>query len=244
MKTSARTNIKPLYVGSYEITLGTEIVSYTLKRSLRARMVWLQIHSEKGLNVTVPRYYNLDEVPAYLISKSRWILKHLKRIRSEVLSTNINDKAPQLPLCYLGNPLKFFGEATNLNYILPDGSGVGHNSALIWLRQQSQEIIPSKVSLFSREIGVSFAKVIIRDQKTRWGSCSHLGNLNFNWRLIMAPEPVLDYVIIHELCHLKRMSHGKAFWNIVTKYCSDWQEKRHWLNTHSRELHHFHSSSV
>jgi predicted metal-dependent hydrolase len=240
VKNSIRTTNKPLHIGNYEIAVGNEIISYTLKRSLRARMVWLQIHSEKGLNVTVPRNYNVDDVPAYIISKSSWILRHLKRIRSEVPSS----KVPQLPLCYLGNPLKIFEEASKPNYILPDGSGVDHNSALIWLRQQSQDIIVSKVSLYSQRIGVRFARVSIRDQKTRWGSCSHLGNLNFNWRLIMAPEPVLDYVIIHELCHLKRMSHSKAFWSIVTKYCSDWPEKRRWLNKHSRELHYFHSSSV
>lgn len=243
MKTSIKTT-KPLLLGNYEITLGNQTISYTLKRSLRARMIWLQIHSERGLSVTVPRHYNLDEIPTYLVSKSRWILRHLKRIQSELPFTNVDTRAPRPSLCYQGNPLQFIEDTHNITYHLPDGSRLDYAGALIWLRQQAQEIIPSRVRLYSREIGVRFARISIRDQKTRWGSCSQLGNLNFNWRLIIAPEPVLDYVIIHELCHLKRMSHGKAFWNIVTKYCSDWQEKRHWLNKHSRELHHFHSSSV
>ncbi len=243
MKTLARTT-QPLLLGNYEITLGDQTIPYTLKRSLRARMIWLQIHSERGLSVTVPRYYNVDEIPTYLVSKSRWILRHLKRIRRELPFTDIDTTVPQTALCYKGNPMPFIKEDHNITYCLPDGSRVDYAGALIWLRQQAQEIIPSRVHLYSQEIGARFARISIRDQKTRWGSCSQLGNLNFNWRLIMAPEPVLDYVIIHELCHLKRMSHGKVFWNVVTKYCSDWPEKRRWLNKHGREIHHFHSSSV
>jgi predicted metal-dependent hydrolase len=243
MKTWVKTT-KPLLLGRFEITLGNQVVSYSLKRSPRARLIWLQIHSDKGLSITVPRHYNLDELPAYLVSKSRWILRHLSGRQTQLPLSETDTSAFQLPVHYQGLPLQLSGENHNMTYRLPDGSTADQDTVFIWLRQQSLVVIPSKVQQYSHKIGVSFNKICIRDQKTRWGSCSQVGNLNFNWRLIMAPEPVLNYVVIHELCHIKRMSHGKSFWNIVAKYCPEWKEMRRWLNKHSRELHHFHSSSA
>jgi predicted metal-dependent hydrolase len=234
---------QPQILGSFEIKLNGHSVSYTLKRSQRARLVWLQIRQDKGLVVTVPRRYNLDELPPYLISKTRWILRHLAG-PPNMLDLFGTEKAPQPALCYLGNPLPMSGEDHNLNYCLPDGPVVDCSGALDWLREQALVIIPARVRQLNRQIGVNVVKICIRDQKTRWGSCSQKGNLNFNWRLIMAPAPVLDYVVIHELCHLRRMSHGKSFWKIVDRFCPEWREHRRWLNRHSRELHYFHSSSV
>ncbi len=105
-----------------------------------------------------------------------------------------------------------------------------------WLQTRAKTLITSKVKLFSQKMGLSYNRVVIRDQKSRWGSCSCLKNLNFNWRLIMAPEPVMDYVIVHELCHLKEMSHSKSFWNLVARYCPNWHDYRDWLDEHCIEL--------
>jgi predicted metal-dependent hydrolase len=235
---------KPLLIGRFVILLDNQSVSYCLKRSLRARLIWLQIHTVDGLTVTIPRHYDQDKLPAYLTSKSRWILRHLKQLKNDFPSSEVNTKSLLFPIYYHGNPIRSSGEDQTTTYFLPNGLLVDYCGVMTWLRQQALEVIPARALLYSQIIGVNFAKISIRDQKTRWGSCSHKGNLNFNWRLIMTPEPVLDYVIIHELCHLKRMNHGKSFWNEVAKYCPDWREKRRWLNKHSRELHHFHSSSV
>ena len=78
-------------------------------------------------------------------------------------------------------------------------------------RKAAREYFPKRVSHYARMLGVTYGKISIRDQKTRWGSCSSEGNLSFNWRLILAPPDVLDYVVIHELCHRKEMNHSKAF---------------------------------
>jgi len=117
-------------------------------------------------------------------------------------------------------------------------SGVGLSSHELeqWLKSQAVKMINEKVNKFSKTMGLHYNRVVVRDQKSRWGSCSCLKNLNFNWRLIMAPEAVLDYVIIHELCHLKEMSHSKAFWDLVAKYCPQWHERRDWLDNHSLEI--------
>jgi hypothetical protein len=83
---------------------------------------------------------------------------------------------------------------------------------------------------------VAPCKVVIKDQKTRWGSCSKKGNINLNWRLIMAPLHVIDYVVVHELCHLKVMNHSKDFWNLVESIQPNNHERRRWLKVNGNRL--------
>ena len=86
------------------------------------------------------------------------------------------------------------------------------------LAKQAAQILPSKVRRFAAEIGVSYDRITIRSQRTRWGSCSAKGNLNFNCLLMLCPEEVMDYVVVHELCHRKELNHSAAFWAEVGKH--------------------------
>ncbi len=104
------------------------------------------------------------------------------------------------------------------------------------LADGAARVIPEKASYFARMINVTYGKITIRNQKTRWGSCSAKGNLNFNCLLMFAPEEVLDYVVVHELCHRKEMNHSKAFWNLVEGVLPDYRERRRWLKEHGEEL--------
>ncbi len=104
-------------------------------------------------------------------------------------------------------------------------------------REQARSIIEQKVAYYARLMDVTYGRIAIRDQKTRWGSCSGEGNLNFNWRLIMAPAGVLDYVVIHELAHRKEMNHSKAFWSVVEQAMPDYKKYRNWLKENGRSLH-------
>ncbi len=105
-----------------------------------------------------------------------------------------------------------------------------------WYRMQAAKLIKARTDKLSARLGLTYNRVTIRGQKTRWGSCSHKGNLSFNWKLIMAPEPVIDYIIIHELTHLKEMNHTKRFWELVTEHCPRWREHKKWLKDHEMEL--------
>ena len=102
-----------------------------------------------------------------------------------------------------------------------------------WYRIRAKENIESRVKVFAAKIGESPNKVTIKAQKTRWGSCSSLGNLNFNWRLIMMPQKIIDYVVVHELCHLKEMNHSSAFWNRVEEIIPDYRNRRKWLKNNA-----------
>jgi predicted metal-dependent hydrolase len=85
-------------------------------------------------------------------------------------------------------------------------------------------------------LGVTYAQVQIRDQRTRWGSCSSRGTLSFNWRLALAPLEVLDYVVVHELCHLREPNHSSRFWRLVASRRPDWRRQRDWLAVNGPEL--------
>lgn len=102
--------------------------------------------------------------------------------------------------------------------------------------EAAREYFPKRAACFLPLTGGSFNRITIRDQKTRWGSCSAKGTLSFNWRLMLAPPAVLDYVVVHELCHLTHMDHSKAFWALVESVCPDYRVHRKWLKEHGHEL--------
>ena len=93
-------------------------------------------------------------------------------------------------------------------------------------RERAREIITRRVEYFAPQVGVTYNRIFIKEQKTRWGSCSSLGNLNFNWKLILLDTELLDYVVVHELAHRKQMNHSAAFWSEVEKVLPDYRERR------------------
>jgi predicted metal-dependent hydrolase len=97
------------------------------------------------------------------------------------------------------------------------------------LATQAMKLIPQKVHYYAQIIGVTYGRITIRNKRTRWGSCSGKGNLNFNCLLLLMPEEVLDYVVVHELCHRKEMNHSARFWEEVEKILPDYRQRRKWL---------------
>lgn len=102
-------------------------------------------------------------------------------------------------------------------------------------RKRAAEIFEKKCSYYAARMGVSYNRITIREQKTRWGSCSSLGNLNFNWKTALMPEAVQDYLTVHELAHLKEMNHSVRFWKLVEEELPDYRERRAWLKIHGME---------
>lgn len=98
--------------------------------------------------------------------------------------------------------------------------------------QKAGETIAVRAAYFAQKMGVSYGKITIREQKTRWGSCSSKGNLNFNWKLILMPREVLDYVVVHELAHRKEMNHSRAFYQVVESIMPDYKIWQNWLREH------------
>ena len=113
---------------------------------------------------------------------------------------------------------------------------------ITWYKQQALEILEQRIAFYAPLMSVERTnkqKVKVREYKRRWGSCDHQGSLSFNWRIIMAPNEVVDYVVIHELAHCHEFNHSKRFWNIVAGQMSDWKEKQNWLHINGGLLYEF-----
>ncbi len=104
------------------------------------------------------------------------------------------------------------------------------------LAQDAQRVVPKRVAYFASKIGVTYGRITIRNQRTRWGSCSSQGNLNFNCLLMLTPPEVLDYVVVHELCHRKQMNHSRQFWDEVQNVLPDYAIQKKWLKENGNAL--------
>ncbi len=236
-------------MGRFEIALNGIEVAYTLKRSTRAQLIWLNIRRQTGLTVTIPYRYDVRCLREYLQDNSKWILSNLAKYCSAPPEPPQASPITTNTISYLGKSLKVMqlttgSRSTEVNLdqnklivnLRPSDRRLSGLELKSWLKDQAAQLINAKVKHFAHLMGLLYNRIRIRDQRSRWGSCSCRKNLNFNWRLIMAPEPVLDYVIIHELCHLKEMSHSRRFWGFVSQYCPRWEEYRGWLDDHCAEL--------
>lgn len=103
-------------------------------------------------------------------------------------------------------------------------------------RRMARKLIEERVEQYADEMGVTYDTLEIRNQRTKWGSCSSSGTLGINWRLIMAPDEILEYVVIHELAHLEEENHGKAFWSLVSQFDPNYREHANWLDQNSAQL--------
>jgi predicted metal-dependent hydrolase len=200
------------------------------------------------LVVVVPRCHGIRDVPGLLESKQRWILKNIARYNADLApfdsnSLNNGDLVP-----YLGQDHKVHinGGHSNKcsvrlenNELFIEGQcdkGIATATLKQWLRSRATAYLQQRTSRMSADLGFRYNRIYIRGQRTLWGSCSGKGNISLNWKLIMFPPYIIDYVIIHELAHLKVMNHSKAFWNIVAALCPQWRTHRKWLKHHEGYL--------
>ena len=185
-------------------------VRYTLKRSKR-RTLSIVITKEGTLEMHAPWFSTIAEIERFLVLKQAWILAKLaeKQQRLEELQRR-----------RAADPLT------------PEQ----HAYLKKLYRDKAAEYIPQRCAYYAGILGVSYGRISIREQKTRWGSCSAKKNLNFNWKLMLAPPDVLDYVVVHELCHLIHLDHSPAFWALVGSVLPDYRARRRWLNDPGHDL--------
>jgi len=236
-------------IGEGKITLNDRVVSYKVKRSTRARRVRLEIRPESGLTVVIPRFFGIARVPHLLREKRDWILGNFAGYdKAQSRFTDGTEAGADDAIYYLGRKLMVLTEESNgktdcvrleQDRLIVSIVSAGKELNVIleqWYRIQAAALLGQKVEKWSAKLSVSHNGVTIRSQKTRWGSCSRQGSLSFNWKLLMAPESVNDYVVIHELAHRRGMNHSKSFWRLVAEHCPGWRELRKWLKTHEAEL--------
>ena len=231
-----------------ETILDGQAISYIVRRSARARHVRLEVRWETGLTVVIPKSYKVKWLPSLLRAKQAWILGKLaKHGKVQLFSVEKELKSGDT-IPYLGRNLEL---VIRQNHCNADSVKLEQNTLAVslnpasngvdvalerWYRMQAAKLIKNRADELSARLGLTYNRLVIRGQRTRWGSCSYKGNLSFNWKLMIAPEPVIDYVIIHELAHLKEMNHTKRFWALVAEHCPWWREHRKWLRDHETAL--------
>lgn len=170
------------------------------------KTVAIQVNSDLSVTVRAPRSVSEKDIEEILKKKEAWISKHIEKIKE--------------------TKERFEAEPTEKLT----------REKVIALVDEALKVIPERVEYFAKVIGVTYGKITVRNQKTRWGSCSSKGNLNFNCLLMLAPPEVLDYVVVHELCHRKQMNHSKAFWLEVEKVLPNYKEVRKWLKEEGSQM--------
>jgi predicted metal-dependent hydrolase len=178
-----------------------------------------------------------------------WIEKHRKKYeaRKEGLEKrsfsdgetfNILEKEYRLTISQ-GKNLKSKVEITDDAIFIFEGKNdeTSHEKLLEkYLRKAAKEIFVSRTLHFTKLYGLTFKNVTVKDQKSKWGSCSTRGNLNYNWKLIFGPKSILDYIVVHEVCHLKEMNHSDRFWSLVGLHYPEYKEMRRWLRANGHAL--------
>ncbi len=209
-----------------KINLQHKEINYTLRYSSRAKYLRLQINGCNELEVVLPRRYKHEKVEDFILQKKEWILKHLKE--KQIAKYYFLGEEVSVLINY-----DLFLKKPHINYLnrkLTASIPSGYNSFTqddiynVWLKHKAKAYLPVRVKELSERTGFDYKKITIRSQKTRWGSCSTSGRLSFNYRLLRFRKEVIDYIIIHELCHLKEMNHSKKFWKIVEGFCPSYRE--------------------
>jgi predicted metal-dependent hydrolase len=222
-------------------------VPYTIRRSDRARHARILVGGG-GVEVVVPRRFPLREVEPFVEEKRLWIERTLRRMReseSEFPPARLEDGG-ELP--YLGErlALQVREEAGRtrahvarrggaLRVMLAPGGSLA--AALEgWYRRQARHEVGARLDAAVARAGTSYAGLQIRGQRTRWASCSSSGAMSFNWRLLLAPAEILDYVVEHEVAHLEVHDHSQRFWKLLASRSPRWREHERWLRRHGHTL--------
>lgn len=224
------------------VVLDGKKVNYILRHSSKAKNMRLQIEAASGLCVIVPNRYDVKKIESFMHEKSQWILSKLDRIAAVQRYSENNKLEPGGSVLYMGQkyPLVVRNRGVQQTSIAIQDSSMIVNWAgkgdpdldyLVksWLIGKATDVIMRELESLSLKAGMKYNNVTIKDQKTRWGSCSVKGNLNFNWRLVMAPLSVIAYVILHELAHLVELNHSKKFWAVVETWYPDYRKPKKWL---------------
>jgi predicted metal-dependent hydrolase len=215
-------------------------VSYTLRRSARARYLRADIGLRTGLRVTLPDGLNEARIEAFLRSRRVWVLRALGRL--ERLAALIPDRSldHDTTVPYLGATLTLnlsngsptrvgrLGDSLIVHTSRRTRSAV-HAALVNWYRGEAARYLGDYARTLAARHGLDFRKIIIRDQRRRWGSCSSRGTLSFNWRLMLGPEGVARYLVAHELAHRAHPDHSRRFWEKVAELCPDFREQERWL---------------
>lgn len=227
---------------SVETPIDGRMVAVAVRVSARARNYRLSVPHHGAPVLTIPRHGRWTEAQAFLHRQSAWLAARLHRAPQAVAFS----AGKVIPLRGAPHRIKPTGRVRGSVEVMDlDGEAVlmvpgapEHRARRLtdWLKAEAERDLGKRVTRHAKALGVVVKSLRLRGQSTRWGSCSSGGSLNFNWRLILCPPFVLDYVAAHEVAHLVEMNHSSAFWDTVKRTCPEMERGRAWLKAHGRQV--------
>lgn len=242
------------YIPSIMKTINFGKKSIKVVKHSKSKYMRLSVSAAGEVKLTVPLFIKQKQIDEFLRAQQGWLNKVLKNSRL-LKKVDINSGNT---LQMLGQEYKFvlYENHPENKVFIDDQSKQIHVFTILdetklkqsgnrqvisdLLKQEivekSREYISEKAEEYAQQIGTTFNRIAIREQKSRWGSCSSLGNLNFNWKIVLAPPAVCDYVIAHEVCHLIEHNHSHNFWALVEKVCPQFKDHKDWLKSNAHKL--------
>jgi predicted metal-dependent hydrolase len=213
-------------------------VRYSVRRSERARRVRVTVDAIRGVEVVLPRRAPARAAEDAVVELGPWIRRRLAEL--EAARSIVDARGETVP--YLGTTLRLVPQPGRTRahrrgdeLLVPAGDE--REPALErWYRRAARGEIAPRLDRACEQAGLSYKRLTIRAQRTRWASCSRSGAMSFNWRLLLAPPEVLDYVVWHEVCHLQILDHSPRFWSLLARWCPDYRERAAWLRRHGQTL--------
>ena len=250
-------NCSPFSRETCSITINGKSLQYTVQRSTRRfRTVQLRLDPDVGLKILAPYKMSDEDINEFLVKHSEWISKHYtdfedrkqekdwanggtillrgKKIRVLVLEREADDIGRDLTTTVVKSL-----EGDEVTVIIPPNISHEKKSADVWqglrewYRQEALDHLESRMVKFGKLMGVREEQLKLSNAEKRWGSCSGKGSINLNWRLIKLDDSLIDYVVVHELAHLKQLNHSANFWRVVEGVLSNYRELRMQLREHS-----------
>lgn len=222
-----------------------ESVLVRIRRGRRTRHVRLHVDEQGAVTASIPSRFAASRLDPIVRERADWLHDVLMRMEQKSRDTQVDLER--------GDPVRWLGrwvpttlerggrrasvrlEDERLVLRIPDGDDP-HDALVAWYRTQARRIFEARVAAWSRAFGLTPGKVSIREQRTRWGSCTHKGDLSFNWRLVLAPDWVLDSIVVHELCHIEELNHSDDFWALLDERYPRHEEASEWLREHGPAL--------
>lgn len=219
---------------------GNPPVEVLLRRSSRARRISLRVSSVDGrVTLTCPHGVNDSEALGFAEEKAGWLRRHLDRRHEDV------PVGPGVDIPVRGKMMRVVtgsGRGVRLENGKVVVSGDSARAAARiqgFLKESARARLAEASDRYAQSLGVQYSRMSLRDTRSRWGSCSSRGGLMYSWRLILAPDEVLEYVAAHEVAHLAEMNHSKRFWAHVSEIFGDFDPPRRWLREHGTALHRY-----
>ncbi|MFN6924681.1 MAG: M48 family metallopeptidase [Tabrizicola sp.] len=219
---------------------GSPPVEVHLKRSARARRFSLRVSRLDGkVTLSMPLRAREGEALAFLKGHEGWLRRTLESMpESSVRSVGLGSVVPvegrQLLVAQgAGRSIRVEGDSL----LVPGDPANAAPRLAAWLKVLARDRLATASTRYAGLVGRRYSTLVLRDTRSRWGSCSPDGRLMYSWRLIMAPPPVLDYVAAHEVAHLVELNHSPAYWAVVERICPGWKAQRAWLHAQGQALH-------